>query len=100
MDLFYRQDGVRIFFLKDMGSSMVDVKANGQTLCWFNAMSNQVVDIGIFRDNGQDQKARLGNYCCLSIWVASIEGNKTQPRNITMTHTQITCPNRIALRAG
>ena len=34
------------------------------------------------------------------IRVTSEEENKNSQRKITMTHTQTTCPNRIALRAG
>ena len=41
-----------------------------------------------------------GNYCCLSIRVVSIDENKHSHRKITMTHTQTTYINRIALRAG
>ena len=37
---------------------------------------------------------------CLSIRVASIDENKNSHRKITMTHTQTTYINRIALRAG
>ena len=43
---------------------------------------------------------RSGNYCCLSIRVASIDENKNSHRKITMAHTQTTYTNRIALRAG
>ena len=43
---------------------------------------------------------RSGNYCCSSIRVASIDENKNSHRKITMTHTQTTYINRIALRAG
>ena len=32
--------------------------------------------------------------------VASIDENKNRHRKITITHTQTTCPNRIALHAG
>ena len=40
------------------------------------------------------------NYCCSSIRVASMDENKNSHRKITMTHTQTTCINRIALRVG
>ena len=43
---------------------------------------------------------RSRNYCCSSIRVASIEENKNNHRKITMTHTQTTYINRIALCAG
>ena len=43
---------------------------------------------------------RSGNYCCSSIRVASIDENKNSHRKITMTHTQTTYINRIALHAG
>ena len=43
---------------------------------------------------------RSGNYCCSSIRVASIDENKNSHQKKTMTHTQITYINRIALRAG
>ena len=43
---------------------------------------------------------RSGNYCCSSIRVASVDENKNSHRKITMTHTQTTYINRIALRAG
>ena len=43
---------------------------------------------------------RSGNYCCSSIRVASIDENKNSHRKITMTCTQATYINRIALRAG
>ena len=42
----------------------------------------------------------IGNYCCSSIRMASVNENKNSKRKITMTHTQTTCPNRIALCAG
>ena len=48
---------------------------------------------------GQDQLVRLGNYCCSSIRVA-IDEKKNSNWKITMTHTETTCSNRIALRAG
>ena len=41
-----------------------------------------------------------GNYCCSSIRMASVDENKNSPRKITMTHTQATCLNLIALSAG
>ena len=41
-----------------------------------------------------------GNYYCSSIRVVSIDENKNSHRKITMTHTQTTYINRIALRAG
>ena len=41
-----------------------------------------------------------GNYCCSSIRVASIDEDKNSHRKITMTHTQSTYKNRIALRVG
>ena len=63
-------------------------------------MPNQVVSIWILWFNGQDQIVRLGNYCCSSIRVASIDENKNSHQKITMTHTQTTCPNCIALRTG
>ena len=40
------------------------------------------------------------NYWCSSIRVASIDENKNSHRKITMTHTQTTYINRIALRGG
>ena len=40
------------------------------------------------------------NYCYSSIRVASIDENKNSHRKITMTHTQTTYINCIALRAG
>ena len=43
---------------------------------------------------------RSGNHCCSSIRVASIDKNKNSHRKITMTHTQTTCINCIALRTG
>ena len=43
---------------------------------------------------------RSGNCCCSSIRVASIDENKNSQRKRTMTHTQTTYINRIALRAG
>ena len=42
---------------------------------------------------------RSGNYSCSSIRVASIDENKNSHRKITMTHTQTTYINRIALCA-
>ena len=42
----------------------------------------------------------LGNYCCLSITVASIDENKNSHWKITMTHTQTTYINHITFRAG
>ena len=79
---------------------MVDVKTGGQTLWWVNDILNQVLDIRILWNKGQDQIVWLGNYCCSSIRVTSIDENKNSHRKVTMTHTQTTCPNRIALRAG
>ena len=43
---------------------------------------------------------RSGNYCCSSIRVASIDEDKNSHQKITMTHTQTTYINRIALRVG
>ena len=43
---------------------------------------------------------RLGNYCCSSIRVASIDENKKSHRKITMIPTQTTYINHIALRTG
>ena len=43
---------------------------------------------------------RSGNYCCSSISVASIDENSNSHRKITMTHTQTTYINRIALRVS
>ena len=43
---------------------------------------------------------RSGNYCCSSIRVASVdEEKKNHHRKITITHTQTTCLNCIALHA-
>ena len=39
-------------------------------------MPNQVLGVRIRWDNDQDQRVRSGNYCCLSIWVASIDETK------------------------
>ena len=47
-----------------------------------------------------ESSVRSGNYCCSSIRVASIDENKNSHRKITMTHTQTTYIDRIALRAG
>ena len=63
-------------------------------------MPNQVLGIWIQRFNGQDQIVRSGNYCCSSTRVASVGENKNSHRKITMTHSQIICPNLIALHAG
>ena len=87
-------------FLKAIGSSMLDVKTGRQTLWWVNAMPNQVLDIRILWDNSQDQIVWLGNYCCSSIRVDSIDENENSHWKITMIHTQTTCPNHIALYAG
>ena len=58
------------------------------------------LDIWTLRIIGQDRLVRSGNYCCSSIRVASIDENKNSHWKITMTHTQTTCPNCIALRVG
>ena len=50
--------------------------------------------------SGPDQIVRTGNYCCSSITVASIDENKNSHRKISVIHTQTTCRNHIALRAG
>ena len=63
-------------------------------------MPNQVVGVWILRFNGQDRIVRSGKYGCSSIRVASVDENKNNHRKITLTHIQITCPNRIFLRAG
>ena len=63
-------------------------------------MPNQAPGVWILRFNGQDQIVRSQNYCCSSIRVSSIDESKNSHWKITMTHTQITCPNRIVLRAG
>ena len=63
-------------------------------------MPNLVLDVWILRINGQNRLVRSGNYCCSSIRVASMDENKNSHRKIIMTHTQTTCPNCIALRAG
>ena len=52
-----------------------------------------------------DRLVRSGNYRCSSIRVTTIDENKTISHTpttlrITMTHTQTTCPNRIALHVG
>ena len=47
-----------------------------------------------------ESSVRSGNYCCSSIRVTSIDENKNSHRKITMTHTQTTHINCIALRAG
>ena len=59
-----------------MGSNIVDVKASGQTLRRFNAMSNQVLGERILRFNRQNQIVRLGNYSWSSIGVAALDENK------------------------
>ena len=61
-------------------------------------MPNQVLGAWILQFNGNDQIVRLGNYCCLSIRVVSIDENKNSHRRIIMTHTQTTSSNCIALR--
>ena len=65
-------------------------------------MINPLAVLGVWtlQFNGKDRLVRSGNYCCSSIRVASIEENKNSHRKITMTHTQTTCPLRIAHRAG
>ena len=63
-------------------------------------MPNTVLGIRIPRFNGKDQIVRSGNYCCSSVRVASIDENKNSHQKITMTHTQTTCPNHIALPAS
>ena len=73
-----------------MGSSLVDVKASGQTLWRLNAMPKYALGVWILRLNGQDQMVRSGNYCCSSIRVVYIDENKNIHRKITMTHTQTT----------
>ena len=78
---------------------MVDVKVNRQTLWQFNAMPNQVLDGWILQFNNRDLIVWSGNYCCSSIRVASIDENKNSHREITVTHTQTTFPNRIAHHA-
>ena len=59
-----------------------------------------VLGVFIQRYNGQDQIVQSRNYCCSSISVASLDENKNSHRKIAMTHTQTTCPNRIALCTG
>ena len=95
-----RGKNILCVFSKTMGSSMLGVKASGQSLCRLNAMPNQVLGEWIQRFNGQDQIIRSGNYCCSSIRMASVYENKNSHRKITMTHTQTTSPNCIALHAG
>ena len=63
-------------------------------------MPNMTLGVWTLRFFGQDRIVWSGNYCCSSIRVASIDENKNSHWKITMTHTQITCPNRIALRVG
>ena len=91
-----------IYFLpKAMWSSMVDVKAGGQTLWRVNAMTNQVLGIQILRDNGQDQIIRSGNCYCSSISVASIDENKnTAIERLPWIPLKTLIRNRIALRTG
>ena len=84
--------------MKAMGSSIVDVKASGWTLWQFNEMPNQIQGVWTLRFNSQDRIVQMGNYCCSSIRVASVDENKNSQRKITMTHTQTTFPNGIALR--
>ena len=78
-----------LFFYVHMESSMMDV-------------SNALPGPGPVRHAAQrpGSSLRSGNYCCSSIWVASVDENKNGHRKITMTHTQTTYINRIALRAG
>ena len=78
---------------------MVDVKMSGHALWRFNTIPNQALDVWILRFNGQDQIVRSGNYYRSSIRLASIDENKNSHRKISMTHTQTSCLNRIALRA-
>ena len=66
-----------------------------------NDASNKVLGGLTPRVNSQDQIVQSWNCCYLSFRVASIDENKIQPmKEITLTQTQTTCPNLIALRAG
>ena len=62
-----------------------------KTLWPIKAMLNLVLDVWILRINGHDRLVRSGNYCCSSIRVASVNGNKNSHQKITITHTQTTC---------
>ena len=62
-------------------------------------MPNMALGIWTLQFFGQDRLVRSGNYCCSSIRVASIDENENSHWKITMTHTQTTCPNCIALPA-
>ena len=70
------------FFLKTMGNSMVDVKASGETLWWLNTMPSPILGLLTLRFNGQDWLVRLGNYCCSSKRVASVDENKNSLQKI------------------
>ena len=63
-------------------------------------MPKMVLGVWTRRFIGQDRLVRSRNYCCSSMRVASVDENKNSHWKITMTNTQTTCPNRIALRAG
>ena len=63
-------------------------------------MGSSMMDVWTLQLNAQDCQFDWGNYCCSFIRVASIDENKNSHRKITMTHTQTTYINRIALRAG
>ena len=59
-------------------------------------MPNQVLGRQIPRDNDQDPKFQLGNYCCSSFRVASMDENKTQPSE----DYHDSCLNCITFRTG
>ena len=61
-------------------------------------MPNRVLDAWLSRLNAQDRRFDRGTTAA-HLWVASIDENKNSHRKITMTHTQTTQINRIALRA-
>ena len=91
---------IYLFFLESHGKQHGGRKGEQINPLTANAMHHQVLGVRILQFNGQDQIVRSGNCCCSSIRVASVDENKNSHRKITMIHTQTTCPNRIALRAG
>ena len=81
-----------------MGSSMMYVKVFEETYGRPNSIPKQVLDVSLTTIRSVSL-VRSGNYCCSSIRVASIDENKNSHRKITITHTQTTYTNCIALRA-
>ena len=90
------------FFLRTHGKQhdrRKGMRINPLTVRRCVSTPNLVLDVWVTAAQRSGSSVRLRNYSCSSIRVASIDENKNSHRRITVTHTQTTYKNRIALRA-